>query len=419
MAVVGGAGVEGAVEAEAFDDGSGAAVELGGEAGGEGVVAGAASIDVPGHGPGDADGVGDLNLGGGGEAFADELARDPAGEVGGGAINLGRVFAGEGSAAVAGVATIGIHNYLTPGEAAVALGAAYDKFAGGVDVGGDAWMVPGAERLGEEDVANPGMDFGLGFAGGVLGGNDDGFHGDGARVFVADGDLGFCVGAEPGLATGPAVAVEGAGNGVREGDGEGQKLGSLGAGKAEHVALVAGSLVEAGADAAGDVGRLGAEQVDDAQAVGVEGEGGVGVAELAHGGADEGLGIDADAGGDLAGEDDGAVFDECLDGDARGGVLSKVGVEQGVGEEIGDLVGVAGADGFGGEESGEGGVAHQAALLSAQAEKRGAEMVASGAPAWAARWAKSASRRSRATATSDVPREERRRMLLNGPFRSV
>lgn len=185
------------------------------------------------------------------------------------------------------------------------------------------------------------------------------------------------------------------------------------------MALVAGALVEAGADAASDVGGLGAEQVDDAQAVGVEGEGGVGVAELAHGGVDERQGINAGERGDLAGEDDGAVFDEGFDGDARGGVLREVGVEQGVGEEIGDLVGVAGADGFGGEESGEGGVAHQAALLSAQAEKRGAEAVASGAPAWAARWAKSASRRSRATATSDVPRDSRRRRLLNGPFRSV
>lgn len=214
VAVVGGAGVEGAAEAEALDDGAGAAVKLGGEAGGAGVVAGAAGIDVPGHGSGDADGVGDLNLGGGCEALADELAGDPAGEVGGGAINLGGVFTGEGSAAVAGVATVGIHNYLTPGEAAIALGSADDKLAGWVDVDGDVGAMPGAERLGEEDIADPGVDLGLGDARGVLGGDDYGFDGDGARVFVADGDLGFGVGAEPGLATGPAVAVEGAGDGV-------------------------------------------------------------------------------------------------------------------------------------------------------------------------------------------------------------
>ena len=50
------------------------------------------------------------------------------------AVNLGGVFSGERAAAVGEIAAIGVHDELPPGQTGVAVGAADDKIAGGVDV---------------------------------------------------------------------------------------------------------------------------------------------------------------------------------------------------------------------------------------------------------------------------------------------
>ncbi len=81
----------------------------------------------------DADGVGDLHLGALGEAGGDDVLGDLAGGVGGGAVDLRRVLAGEGAAAVAGHAAVGVDDDLAAGEAGVADGAADDEAAGRVD----------------------------------------------------------------------------------------------------------------------------------------------------------------------------------------------------------------------------------------------------------------------------------------------
>jgi len=54
--------------------------------------------------------------------------------IGGGAVDLGRVLAREGAAAMRGRATIGIDDDLAPSQAAIAVGAADDETAGRVDV---------------------------------------------------------------------------------------------------------------------------------------------------------------------------------------------------------------------------------------------------------------------------------------------
>ena len=82
---------------------------------------------------GDADGVGDLHLAALGEAGGDDVLGHVAGRVGAGAVDLARVLAREGAAAVRRGAAVGVDDDLAAGEAAVAHGAADDELAGGVD----------------------------------------------------------------------------------------------------------------------------------------------------------------------------------------------------------------------------------------------------------------------------------------------
>src|SRR5262249_5791108 len=64
----------------------------------------------------------------------DDILGDIAGHVGGRAVDLGRVLAAEGAAAVAAAAAVGIDNDLAAGQAAVALRTAGQEAAGRVDV---------------------------------------------------------------------------------------------------------------------------------------------------------------------------------------------------------------------------------------------------------------------------------------------
>ena len=69
---------------------------------------------------GDADRVGHLHLAAIGEPGGDHVLRDPARGVRGGAVDLGRVLAREGAAAMARHAAVGVDDDLAPGQAAVA-----------------------------------------------------------------------------------------------------------------------------------------------------------------------------------------------------------------------------------------------------------------------------------------------------------
>ena len=68
---------------------------------------------------GDADRVGDLDLALRRQAGGDDVLRRPARAVGGAAIDLGRVLAAEGAAAMARVAAVGVDDDLATGEAGV------------------------------------------------------------------------------------------------------------------------------------------------------------------------------------------------------------------------------------------------------------------------------------------------------------
>ena len=77
----------------------------------------------------DADRVGDLHLGAVGQAGGDDVLGDPARGVGGRAVDLRRVLAGERAAAVAGHAAVGVDDDLAAGQARVADRAADDEAA--------------------------------------------------------------------------------------------------------------------------------------------------------------------------------------------------------------------------------------------------------------------------------------------------
>ena len=108
---------------------------------------GAEGLDQDRDRVGHADGVGDLDLAAAGGAGGDHVLGDPAGGVGGRAVDLGRVLAGEGAAAVAGHAAVGVDDDLATGEAGVADGTADDEAAGRVDE--DLVVVVG-ELLGDD-----------------------------------------------------------------------------------------------------------------------------------------------------------------------------------------------------------------------------------------------------------------------------
>ena len=98
------------------------------------LVARAVRLDEQGQRLGDADGVGELDERAAGQSGVDERLGDPAGEVGGAAVDLAVVFAGEGTATVGAPAAVGVDDDLAASEAGVTLRTADDEEAGGLDL---------------------------------------------------------------------------------------------------------------------------------------------------------------------------------------------------------------------------------------------------------------------------------------------
>jgi hypothetical protein len=145
------------------------------------------------------------------------------------------------------------------------------------------------------------------------------------------------------------------------------QLRGLGAGVAEHDALVAGAfvLLVRGVHALGDVGRLAVQVVGVLGLLPVEAL--LLVADVLDRGADLGLQRAEDvlgqllvgglvaarlAGPHFARQDDAVGGDQGLAGDARFGVGAQEGVDDGVADPIGDLVRMAFGNAFTGEDVG-------------------------------------------------------------------
>ena len=122
VAVRCGLAVDGAAQIEALDDALGGQREvLANQLGQLGFadLAGAEGFDAHADRLGDADGVGKLDFGAIGEAGGDDVLGDIAGNVGSGAIDLGRIFAAESAAAVTACTAVAVDDDLAAGKAGV------------------------------------------------------------------------------------------------------------------------------------------------------------------------------------------------------------------------------------------------------------------------------------------------------------
>src|SRR5581483_9492094 len=349
VAVGGGGAIDGSLQIERFDDAFGREAEnfphgardVAFRHGG-----GIEGVDTDRDRIGDADHVGELHFAFARELGGDDVLRDVARHVRRAAIDLRRVFAGKGAAAVTAHAAVGIDDDFPAGEAAVALRAADDEPARRVDV---------IDRVARQILrGNDGLDHAVdhGVAelfvvdfGRVLRGNDDAGDARGTSVLVLDGHLRFGVGAEERSFAALSDFREILDQTVRGLDREGHQLGRLVAGVAEHHALIARALLLVQPLAFGDplrnIRRLPLDRGDNGAGVAVEAHFRAGVADLAHDIADDFVVAHSLFARDLARDDDHARFRERLARDAAVGIAFQVRVENGVGNLIAHLVGMS------------------------------------------------------------------------------
>ena len=282
--------------------------------------------------------------------------------VGGAAVDLRRVLAGERAAAVRGAAAVGIDDDLAAGQAGVGLRAADDEAAGGVD------EVAGVvvEQLGRDGRADDELDHILAqlchvHFRGVLRAEHDGVHAHGAVLLVVlDRDLRLAVGPQIVHQTLLAHGGQALGQLVGQRDGQRHQLRRLVAGEAEHHALVARAVVERAVagllalerlvHAEGDVRALLVDVRDDGAGLAVKTVLRTVVADLAHGLAHDLRDVHVAVGRDLAHDVHDAGRDRALAGDAAVRVLRQNGVEDRVGHLVADLIGMSLCNGFGCKE---------------------------------------------------------------------
>ncbi len=188
----------------------------------------------------------------------------------------------------------------------------------------------------------------------MLGGEDHCLDPFGPSVFILDGDLALGVGPQPRQAAAFADFGLALGQLVGEVDRHRHQHLGVGAGVAEHQPLVAGPLVEIEAasfvDPLGDVRRLLVDAGQHRAGLPVEAHVRGVVADFPDGLADDVRHIDPGGGGDFAGDHGHAGGDQGFAGHPGLFVLADDGVEDGVGNLIRHLVGMAFGDRFGGEE---------------------------------------------------------------------
>ena len=127
------------VEAEPFDDGSRTKIEdhfsffldLGIV---EAVFCRIVRIDIDRYRTGNTDGIGDLNSAFVGKTCSNNILCYVTSCIGCTAVNLGRIFAAECTAAMRSCATVGINNDLASGQAGIAMRSTDDKTSGRSDM---------------------------------------------------------------------------------------------------------------------------------------------------------------------------------------------------------------------------------------------------------------------------------------------
>lgn len=192
---------------------------------------------------------------------------------------------------------------------------------------------------------------------GVLSGDDDGVDtlGDDGTVVVLvfDGDLGLGVGSQPGQRAVTAGSGHGSVQLVREQESQGEQLRGLIGSIAEHDTLVTSTELLKSllvVKTLGDIRGLLLNGNEQVKGLVVKALGGVIVADALNGVTDDLLVVELGLGGDLTEDHDHTGLGGSLASNLGEGVLSQAGVEDGIRDLIGDLVGVTLTNGLGGEK---------------------------------------------------------------------
>jgi hypothetical protein len=161
-------------------------------------------------------------------------------------------------------------------------------------------------------------------------------------VFIAQRDLAFGVGPQPRQFAVLAHLRLALHQPVRQRDGCRHEHIGFAGGVAEHQALIPGALLALvlTIDALRDVRRLLADDIEHPAAGTVEAHVRGVVPNIQHGLANQGFHIHPSAGGDLTGDDHHAGFDQGLAGHPAARIRRQDGVQHGVRNLVGDLVGV-------------------------------------------------------------------------------
>jgi hypothetical protein len=137
VAVLGGLEVDWLGQVELLDDHSRAEVEVGADdllklVGG--LVGGSVRVDEDGEGLSDTDGVRQLDEAAAGQLGVDEGLGDPAGDVGGGAVDLGEILSGESTTSVSSPSTVCVDDDLAASQTGITLWATDDEESRGLDL---------------------------------------------------------------------------------------------------------------------------------------------------------------------------------------------------------------------------------------------------------------------------------------------
>ena len=193
----------------------------------------------------------------------------------------------------------------------------------------------------------------------MLGGDDHGSDTTRFSIHIFHRDLRLRVRSQPSVFAALAKIGDGTAQLVGIGDRRWHQLGSFPDRVTEHDALVAGTLLRSALVGSGcsvhslsDVRGLLAERVEEEKRIGIKFAVGVGVADLHHGGLDDLPVVEARTGRDLTTEHHDVVFYHCLTGNARGGVLLKTRIHDGVGDGVTHFIRVPFGHGFGGKNIG-------------------------------------------------------------------
>ena len=198
----------------------------------------------------------------------------------------------------------------------------------------------------QDDVADVLLDLVHVHVGVVLGREHDGVdaHRGMGGVVVLHGELALGVRTEVGHQFRGVVADVGEDfqHAVRQVQRQRHEVFRVAAGVAEHHALVAGTLLFRGRahHALTDVAALAVEEVHDLDARGIEEVFGLAVADAADHAADHTFHVDLRRGEDFAHHDHAAGGAERFTGHLGFGILCEVGVEDGVADLVGHLVGM-------------------------------------------------------------------------------